>query len=116
MNVEKLAIDRAAARELYQKYKTHQHYETAVDREIKRAYQLIAQGKVIIKAIEAIKQAGLSYRSSLMKISVARLAWSRQSTITPATLPPSSSWRSSRIFWIAFSALFNAPSTSEHVC
>lgn len=70
MDVKALAIEKDAARELYQKYKTHQHYETDLDREIKRTYQLIAQGKVIIQAIEAIKLAGLDAKG-LPKLALA---------------------------------------------
>ena len=73
MDVKALSIDREHARELYQKYKTHQHYETELDREVKRTYQLIAQGKVIIQAIEAIKAAGLDAKG-LPKLALANAA------------------------------------------
>lgn len=59
MNVAKIALDANKARELYRKYKAHQVYETDLDREIRRTYQLISQGKVIIQALDAIKQAGV---------------------------------------------------------
>jgi len=48
------------ARELYRKYREHQHYSQPIDREIQRTYQLIAQGRVIIRALEAVKAAGLN--------------------------------------------------------
>lgn len=70
MDVAKLAVDKDTARELYQKYKTHQHYETDMDREIKRAYKLISEGKVIIQAIDAIKRAGLD-AAGLPKLALA---------------------------------------------
>lgn len=70
MNVASIALDKVQARELYRKYKTHQHYETDLDREVKRTYQLIAQGKVIIQAIEAIKLAGLDAKG-LPKLALA---------------------------------------------
>ena len=70
MDVKALAIEKDAARELYQKYKTHQNYETDLDHEIKRTYQLIAQGKVIIQALEAIKLAGLDAKG-LPKLALA---------------------------------------------
>lgn len=60
MNVEKIEVGRAKAKELYRAYKTHQHYQKPIDHAIQRAYQLIAQGRVIIKALESIKVAGVN--------------------------------------------------------
>lgn len=59
MNVEKIAIDRARARELYREYKKHQHWSEPMDDEIRRAYQLISQGRLVIQAFASIKAAGL---------------------------------------------------------
>lgn len=59
MNVERIRVDRKKARDLYRKYKEHQHYSAPIDCEIQRAYQLIAQGRVVIKALESIRVAGL---------------------------------------------------------
>jgi hypothetical protein len=59
MDAHSIVLDRVKARELYQQYKAHQHYSTPVDQEIQRAYQLLAQGRLVIKAIESIKAAGL---------------------------------------------------------
>jgi hypothetical protein len=59
MQVQKLELDRARARELYQAYKKHVHWSTPIDDEVRRAYQLIGQGRMVIKAIESIKLAGL---------------------------------------------------------
>lgn len=71
MDVAKIALDASKARELYQKYRTHQVYETDMDREIKRAYREIARGKVVIQAIESIKRAGLDAKG-LPKLALAR--------------------------------------------
>jgi hypothetical protein len=71
MQVEKIAIDKHKARELYQAYKTHQHYQTDLDREIARTYRLIAEGKVIIQAIESVKQSGLDAKG-LPKLALGR--------------------------------------------
>ncbi len=71
MDVQKIALDKYKARDLYQKYRTHQHYETDMDREIKRAYKEIARGKVVIQAIESIKRAGLN-ADGLPKLALAR--------------------------------------------
>jgi hypothetical protein len=55
----KLEIPRAKARDLYKQYKVHQHYSKPIDREIQRAYQLIAQGRMVIKALASVSAAGL---------------------------------------------------------
>lgn len=55
-----IKVDREQARELYRTYRKHAHYAKPIDREIQRTYQLIAQGRVIIRAIESIKAAGLN--------------------------------------------------------
>lgn len=60
MNVETITVDRKKALELYRAYKTHQHYSEPIDHEIQRAYQLIAQGRMVIKAMESIRVAGLN--------------------------------------------------------
>lgn len=59
MDVQTIALDKSKARDLYRAYKTHQHYSDPIDWEIQRTYQLIAQGHVVIQALESIKQAGL---------------------------------------------------------
>lgn len=59
MQVEKIELDRGKARELWRAYKTHQHYEEPIDEEIRRAYQLIAQGRLVIRAAESIRAAGM---------------------------------------------------------
>lgn len=58
MNVTKIEVDRSKARELYRAYKKHQHYSDPIDEEIQRAYQLIAQGRMVIQAFESIRAAG----------------------------------------------------------
>lgn len=58
MQVVKVEIDRDKARELYRAYKKHRHYSTPMDQEICRAYQLLSQGKLIIKAIDSVRAAG----------------------------------------------------------
>lgn len=59
MEVSTLQVDREKAAELYRQYKEHRHYSTPVDDEIRNAYRLISQGKVVIQALESIKQAGV---------------------------------------------------------
>lgn len=64
-----LTPERAA--ELHQQYRQHRHYSTTVDREIQRAYRLIAQGRVIIRAIDSIRAAGLG-DDNLPKLAIVR--------------------------------------------
>lgn len=59
MDTQHIEIDRAKALELYRQYRTHQHYSTPMDQEIQRAYQLLSKGRLVIKAIESVKAAGL---------------------------------------------------------
>jgi len=59
MKTEAITLDRAKARELYRAYKTHRHYSEPMDDEIRRAYQLLAQGRLIIRAIDSVVKAGL---------------------------------------------------------
>lgn len=58
MQTQRIQLHRLEARDLYREYKKHQHYSKPIDREIQRTYQLIAQGSVVIRALESIKAAG----------------------------------------------------------
>lgn len=58
MNTLEIKVDKLKAKELYRAYLTHQHYEQPVDEEIKRAYRLISQGRMVIQALESVKLAG----------------------------------------------------------
>lgn len=59
METQHVVVDRTEARELFRKYRAHRHYSTPVDWEIQRTYQLIAQGRVVIKALEGVVAAGV---------------------------------------------------------
>lgn len=59
MNVERIVVDKAKARDLYQEYKKHQHYSAPIDQEIQRTYKVLAQGRTVIQAIKSIEVAGL---------------------------------------------------------
>lgn len=59
MDTQAVVLDRDKAKELYQQYKKHQHYSTPIDHEVMRAYQLLAQGRLVVKAIESMTKAGL---------------------------------------------------------
>jgi len=58
MQTQPITLDRAKARELYRAYKKHKHYSEPMDDEIRRAYQLLAQGRLIIRALDSIVKAG----------------------------------------------------------
>lgn len=60
METTNIVLDRKKARELYRDYKKHAHWSSPIDDEIRRTYQLIAQGRIVIKALESIKAAGFN--------------------------------------------------------
>lgn len=60
MEAQHLTVDRKEALALYRKYKEHAAYSAPIDWEIQRTYQLLAQGKTVIKAIESVKLGGLN--------------------------------------------------------
>lgn len=71
MQVESITMERERARELYRAYKTHINWERPEEYDIMRTYQLIAQGHVIVRALESIKQAGLNEKG-YPKLAIAR--------------------------------------------
>jgi len=71
MQAERLTVDRDEARRIWRKYQEHRLYSTPVDREIAHVYQLLAQGRVVIKALESIKVAGLG-ADMLPKLAIVR--------------------------------------------
>jgi len=71
MHTATIEIPRAKARELYRRYRANIHYSKPIDRECQRAYQLLAQGRVIIKAIESVAAAGLN-AEGLPKLALCR--------------------------------------------
>src|SRR5262245_15224665 len=64
MLTEKITVSKEEAAKLYQQYKSHAHYDTPyneqLDFEIRRTYQLLSKGNVVIRALESIKQNGLN--------------------------------------------------------
>lgn len=70
MDVTLIEMDPDNALDLYREYKKDRAYSTPEDAEIRRAYQLLSQGKVIIRAIESIKAAGLNAQG-LPKLAIA---------------------------------------------
>jgi hypothetical protein len=72
MDTQTLVLDRAKARELYRAYKKHAHYSQPMDDEIRRAYQLLAQGRLLIRALDSIVKAGVDPATSLPKLAICR--------------------------------------------
>lgn len=75
MDVPGIKMDRTEARFLYRKYREHQHYSTPMDEEIRRTYQLIGQGRVVVKALEAVAKAGVyvgGANGGLPRLAIAR--------------------------------------------
>jgi hypothetical protein len=69
MHTELVKVPRDEALKLYQQYKSHAAYSEPFDWEIQRTYRLLSKGKVIIKALESIKAAGLN-RDFLPKLAL----------------------------------------------
>lgn len=71
METSALTMERSEAKVLYEKYQSHIHFGEAIDREVARAYRLLAQGKLIIRALESVKAAGLN-EEGLPKLAIIR--------------------------------------------
>ena len=69
--VPPLAYDPAEARKLYYEYRNNRHYGTKADAEIRRALRAITRGEAVIRALDAIKQAGVN-EEGLPKLAIAR--------------------------------------------
>ncbi len=63
METASIELDRMKARELWRDYRKHQHWSAPIDRDVMAAYQAIAQGKVVIRALESIHAAGRDARA-----------------------------------------------------
>lgn len=71
METTHVTLDRGEAQRLYREYKKHQAYSAPIDWEVQRTYQLLAQGKVVIRALESIVKAGVDDKG-LPKLAIAR--------------------------------------------
>lgn len=71
MDTEQVTVPREEALRLYREYRKHQHYSKPIDHEIQRAYQLISQGRVVIKALESVVKAGVDEKG-LPKLALCR--------------------------------------------
>ena len=71
MDTVPLTVDKATAREAWRQYHKDRAYSKPMDWEIARIYQLIAQGKTIIRALASIVAAGLK-PDGYPKLAIAR--------------------------------------------
>lgn len=71
MDVVEVPVTRAKARELMHAYRAHRSAQTPEDRAIERAYREIASGRVLIRALDSIKAAGLDAKG-LPKLAIVR--------------------------------------------
>lgn len=70
METTHVTVDRGEAERLYRKYKEHRAYSSPIDWEIQRTYQLLAKGKLVIKALESVAKAGVDEKG-LPKLALA---------------------------------------------
>lgn len=70
MQVHEIKTTQAEALRLYRKYREHRAHQTPMDHDIQRAFQAIAQGKMVIRALESIRLAGLN-EAGLPKLAIA---------------------------------------------
>jgi hypothetical protein len=71
MDTQNVTMSRNEARALYRAYKQHQHWSEPIDKEVMRAYQLLSQGRLIIKALESIIEAGVD-ENGMPKLAIAQ--------------------------------------------
>jgi hypothetical protein len=71
MQTEQIVLERDKARELWRDYRKHQHWSEPIDREVMRSYQALAQGKVVIQALESIVKAGVG-QDGLPRLAIVR--------------------------------------------
>jgi len=72
MQVTPITMEREEALKMYQKYQTHRHWSKPVDAEIAKIFSAISKGRVVIRALESIKAAGLNPLDGLPKLAIAR--------------------------------------------
>jgi len=72
MQVTPITMEREEALKMYQKYLGHKHWSRPVDAEIAKVFSAIAKGRVVIRALESIRAAGLNPLDGLPKLAIAR--------------------------------------------
>lgn len=59
MHTARIEVSRDEAASMWRKYQSHKHNLGPLDDEIRRIYELISKGRMIIRALESIRTAGL---------------------------------------------------------
>jgi hypothetical protein len=99
MQTTHITVDRAEAAALYRKYREHASYSQPIDWEIQRTYQLLAKGKLVIKALDSVVAAGVN-EAGLPKLAIASAtakACFLERTVSGAcTMSSSDQWRSNK--------------------
>lgn len=60
MQVTELKVDKQTAKQFLRVYREHRDKQTPMDREIQKAYYAISRGRVVIQALQSIRDAGLN--------------------------------------------------------
>jgi hypothetical protein len=105
METTVVAFDRGEARALFREYRKHLHWSAPIDHEIRRTYQLVAQGRVVIRALESVKAAGVLTEGAgvgFPKLALCRadatscvctMGWQGNCTMTPNDARARTRWR-----------------------
>src|SRR5690242_8174925 len=59
MHTERITVSQAEATAMWQKYQSHRNNLGPLDEEIRKIYQMISKGRMIVRALESIRTAGL---------------------------------------------------------
>lgn len=71
MDVTGFKIEAEEAGRLYREYRDHRHSATPIDDDIRRIYREISKGRVVIRALESIRSAGLG-ADNLPRLAIVR--------------------------------------------
>jgi hypothetical protein len=114
METTHIVVSKEEAAALHRKYMEHRAYSTPIDYEIQRAYQLLAKGKVLIKALESIAKAGVN-ADGLPKLAIASATakgcYLERASRGTAVMASSANWRGKNRFHWGDQAFVFPPST-----
>jgi hypothetical protein len=71
METANIELDRDEATRMWRKYQTHKDYQLPIDAEIERIYKVLAGGKVVVRALASISQAGVDDKG-MPKLAIVR--------------------------------------------
>src|ERR1700731_4215168 len=107
MQTEQITLERDKARELWRDYRKHEHWSEPIDREVMRSYQALAQGRVVIQALESIVKAGVG-QDGLPRLAIVR-ADAKHCWLDKR------SWNNNMIFASTAAALWQANMTRQRI-